>query len=115
MNNSIHNTMNKIKQKIKIGLESKTTKDILISLIVILVGFGSYGLGRLSKDNLNAGIKIEYPENQSIIETSSDTNSAQNDDSKTTIDMPKTTEEETSNMKITKDSINSTNSLGKTV
>ncbi len=48
-------------EKIKLFLESEKGKDILIVIIVILVGLGSFGLGRLSKGNENPGIKIEYP------------------------------------------------------
>ncbi len=55
--------MEKIKLFIKYCAESDTGKDILVSIIVILVGTGSFGLGRLSKNSFNPGIKIEY-ENQ---------------------------------------------------
>lgn len=48
--------------KIKHYIESDRGKDILTVLIVILVGLSSFGLGRLSKGNESAGIKIEYPE-----------------------------------------------------
>ena len=48
-------------QKIKTFLESDRGKDILVILIVILVGLGSFGLGRLSKSGSSEGIKIEYP------------------------------------------------------
>ena len=48
--------------KIKSFLESEKGKDILIVIIVILVGLGSFELGRLSKTNNSAGIKIEYPD-----------------------------------------------------
>lgn len=58
-------------EKIKQILESEKGKDILIVIIVILVGLGSFELGRLSKEHQNSGIKIEYlnedlikPENQ---------------------------------------------------
>ncbi|MFA6076747.1 MAG: hypothetical protein WC735_01585 [Candidatus Paceibacterota bacterium] len=47
-------------EKIKQFLESEKGKDILIVIIVILVGLGSFELGRLSKENINSGIKIEY-------------------------------------------------------
>jgi hypothetical protein len=60
--------MEKIKLIIKSWIESEKGKDILIVIIVILVGLGSFELGRLSKENTNSGIKIEYPnqtENQS--------------------------------------------------
>ncbi|MFA6256920.1 MAG: hypothetical protein WCT29_01270 [Candidatus Paceibacterota bacterium] len=48
-------------EKIKGFLESEQGKDILIVLIVILVGLGSFELGRLSKIGNSGGIKIEYP------------------------------------------------------
>jgi len=47
-------------EKIKQFVESEQGKDILVVLIVILVGLGSFGLGRLSKESKNSGIKIEY-------------------------------------------------------
>lgn len=48
-------------EKIKQFFESEKGKDILIVIIVILVGLGSFELGRLSKTGSNAGIRIEYP------------------------------------------------------
>ena len=45
-------------QKIKSFLESEKGKDILTVVIVILVGLGSFELGRLSKENSSSGIKI---------------------------------------------------------
>ena len=58
-------------EKIKHFIESEKGKDILVVIIVILVGLGSFELGRLSKENNSSGIKIlsaqteEYPtENQ---------------------------------------------------
>lgn len=65
--------MDKIKQKIKNSLESNTTKDILISLIVILVGLSSFGLGRLSKENSNTGIIVEYPNQVQNLDSGNDT------------------------------------------
>lgn len=63
-------------QKIKQFVESDRGKDILTVLIVILVGLGSFGLGRLSKGNPNAGIKIEYSNQEaSVVST---VNKAQN-------------------------------------
>jgi len=47
-------------EKIKHFLESDNVKDILIVIIVILVGLGSFLLGRLSKQDESSGIKIEY-------------------------------------------------------
>ncbi|MCX6752189.1 MAG: hypothetical protein NTZ87_01670 [Candidatus Nomurabacteria bacterium] len=48
-------------EKIKLFIESEKGKDIMIVVIVILVGLASFELGRLSKEDTNAGIKIEYP------------------------------------------------------
>lgn len=48
-------------EKIKLFLESEKGKDILVIMIVILVGLGSFELGRLSKETNSEGIKIEYP------------------------------------------------------
>lgn len=47
-------------EKIKQFIESEKGKDILVVIIVILVGLGSFELGRLSKENGSEGIKIEY-------------------------------------------------------
>src|SRR3989344_6311485 len=50
-------------EKIKEFLESDKGKDIMIVTIVILVGLGSFELGRLSKEgNGSGGVKIEYTE-----------------------------------------------------
>jgi hypothetical protein len=48
-------------EKIKGFLESEKGKDILVVIIVILVGLGSFELGRLSKESASGGVKIEYP------------------------------------------------------
>ena len=48
-------------EKIKQFVSSDRGKDVLTVIIVILVGLGSFGLGRLSKNSSNTGIKIEYP------------------------------------------------------
>lgn len=45
-------------EKIKLFLENDTGKDIMVVIIVILVGLGSFELGRLSKENDTGGIKI---------------------------------------------------------
>ncbi len=45
---------------VKLFLESEKGKDIMVVIIVILVGLGSFELGRLSKGNTSSGIKIEY-------------------------------------------------------
>ena len=53
-------------EKIKTFLESDKGKDIMIVTIVILVGLGSFELGRLSKEgNGSRGVKIEYTEDVS--------------------------------------------------
>lgn len=47
--------------KIKSFIASEQGKDILVVIIVILVGLGSFQLGRLSaKETRNSGVKIEY-------------------------------------------------------
>ncbi len=46
-------------EKIKQFIESDKGKDILVVIIIILVGLGSFGLGRLSK-NSDPDLKIEY-------------------------------------------------------
>ena len=51
--------MEKIKPIIN-WIESEKGKDILIVVIVILVGLGSFELGRLSKESAQGGVKIEY-------------------------------------------------------
>ncbi len=70
--------------KIKSFLESDKGKDILVVLIVVLVGLSSFGLGRLSKSNDNAGIRIKYSDkviNQeaNIISSAKYSNILQND------------------------------------
>ncbi len=52
--------MEKIKQFIKYFVENDKGKDILVIIIIILVGLGSFELGRLSKEDTNPGIKVEY-------------------------------------------------------
>lgn len=47
-------------EKIKLFLKGKEGKDILTVLIIILVGVGSFWLGRLSKETVSEGLKIEY-------------------------------------------------------
>ena len=59
--------MEKIKRIITDSIESEKGKDIIVIIIVILVGLGSFKLGRLSKENGSSGLKIlpavavEYP------------------------------------------------------
>jgi hypothetical protein len=43
---------------VKQFVESDKGKDILVIIIIILVGLGSFELGRLSKSDTNSGIKI---------------------------------------------------------
>ena len=76
-------------EKIKVFLESDKGKDILIVIIVILVGLGSFELGRLSKEDSNSGIKIEYPDLEagqeaSVISAAEYSNILQNDQMSTT-------------------------------
>jgi hypothetical protein len=52
--------MEKIKQAINTTLESDQGKNFLTILIVILVGIGSFYLGRLSKESTSNSLKIEY-------------------------------------------------------
>ncbi len=47
-------------EKIKQFVDSDAGKDILTVLIVVLVGLGSFGLGRLSKDTAHEGLSMEY-------------------------------------------------------
>lgn len=47
-------------KKIKQIPISEGMKNILVILVVILVGLGSFGLGRLSKDSQNPGITVKY-------------------------------------------------------
>ena len=57
--------MEKIKLMITNWVESEKGKDILIVIIVILVGLGSFELGRLSNERTTSGVKIEYPDQNS--------------------------------------------------
>ncbi len=47
-------------EKIKLFLGSDSGKDILTVIVIILVGLGSFGLGRLSTRGESEGLKIEY-------------------------------------------------------
>ena len=47
-------------EKIKQFTESDKGKDILTVVIIILVGLGSFGLGRLSKQALPQGLQVEF-------------------------------------------------------
>ncbi|MBY0376913.1 hypothetical protein K2P96_02985, partial [Patescibacteria group bacterium] len=48
-------------EKIKLFIQSETGKDVLTIIIVILVGLGSFELGRLSKTGTSSLLKVEYP------------------------------------------------------
>lgn len=66
--------MEKIKSIIINWIESEKGKDILTVVIVVLVGLGSFELGRLSKEDGNSGIKIEYPnQDASVVSTTKNT------------------------------------------
>jgi hypothetical protein len=52
--------MEKIKPGMANWINSEQGKDILVILIVILVGLGSFELGRLSLADKSSGVKIEY-------------------------------------------------------
>lgn len=62
-------------EKIKSFLNSEKGQNLLIILIIIFVGLGSFFLGRLSKLNDSKSIKIEYKggEEASSIKALSDT------------------------------------------
>lgn len=47
-------------EKIKDFITSKKGKDFTVVLIIILLGLGSFGLGRMSKNPAKSGINIEY-------------------------------------------------------
>jgi hypothetical protein len=56
--------INYLKEKIKSFIEFVDRKDIVTALIIILVAFSSFGLGRLSKIEENReNISIIYPPN----------------------------------------------------
>jgi len=48
-------------EKIKHFIQSDNGKDLLILFIIILVGLGSFQLGRLSKGEISPNIGINYP------------------------------------------------------
>jgi hypothetical protein len=76
---SIYNSMEKIKQFI----QSEKGKDVLTILIIILVGLGSFELGRLSKESPQKGLKIEYSE-----KTSTETSTTELSNQLKTQDLP---------------------------
>lgn len=67
-------------QKIKHFIESEKGKNLFIIFIVILVGLGSFSLGRISKNEENKEIKLLYQDlnDNSPITTSNSLNSSQN-------------------------------------
>ncbi|MEJ0002200.1 MAG: hypothetical protein WDN09_03450 [bacterium] len=74
--------------KFKKFLDSEKGKNFFIILIVILVGTGSFGLGRLSKDESMAGITVTYPEQTGNVLGASDTIPAS---AQATLEAPKIT------------------------
>lgn len=58
--------MEKIKYILKYTIESSKAKEILVILILIVIGFGAFGLGRLSKNSASSGIRIQYPDQAAV-------------------------------------------------
>jgi hypothetical protein len=52
--------MEKIKLAITTWVEGEKGKGVLTVMIIVLVGFGAFELGRLSKENTSSGVQIEY-------------------------------------------------------
>lgn len=67
--------MEKIKRIITNGIDSNKGKDISTVFIIILVGLGSFGLGRLSNSSQHTDITVEYT-NPPPLNTSSNAISA---------------------------------------
>ncbi|OGI71635.1 hypothetical protein A3B84_00060 [Candidatus Nomurabacteria bacterium RIFCSPHIGHO2_02_FULL_35_13] len=65
-------------EKIKQFSETDKGKDIFVIIIIILVGLGSFGLGRLSKSDSNKGIKIEYEGQEANVIKSVESSSLKN-------------------------------------
>ncbi|OGI92700.1 hypothetical protein A2933_00060 [Candidatus Nomurabacteria bacterium RIFCSPLOWO2_01_FULL_46_18] len=59
-------------EKIKAWLLTDRGKDIVTIIIVVLVGLGSFELGRLSKESDSSGIKIEYPNQEANVLSASE-------------------------------------------
>ncbi len=74
-------------EKIKQFIESDKGKDILVVIIIILVGLGSFELGRLSQKSAGSGLKIDYtsPNDSSLESTVSVSNESNNFSSNTNI------------------------------
>lgn len=60
-------------EKIKLFLWSERGKSVLVVIIIILVGTGSFQLGRLSK-NPSSGVKVVYPDLSTISQVSKEAN-----------------------------------------
>lgn len=55
-------------EKIKSFVDSSKGKDILTIIIVVLVGIGSFELGRLSKENSSSnGLNIKYEDSADLL------------------------------------------------
>ncbi len=71
-------SINDLKEKIKYYLASDGVRDVYISLVIILVAISAFGLGRLSKANLDGpGVVIQYPignQNSSFSKTTAASN-----------------------------------------
>ena len=93
--------------KIKQFIESDKGKDIFVVIIVILVGLGSFGLGRLSNESTKAGIKITYPDQIGNVTSTSDSTVNISDNSQNS------TSKNIVNTITTKTTIGSTSSVGK--
>lgn len=70
-------------EKIKSFFESSKGKDIMVIFIVVLVGLSSFELGRLSKNDADAGLKVSYTDQQAniILPTENFFNNKSNTDS----------------------------------
>ena len=60
-------SINDYTEKIKGFIQSDQGKDVLVILIVILVGLGSFELGRLSKDNDSIGLNNNQYQTGSVL------------------------------------------------
>ena len=61
-------------EKIKQFVESEQGKGILSILVIILVAVGSFGLGRLSKDQVGPGIAVQEYNLANVISAVENTN-----------------------------------------
>ncbi len=69
-------SINDCMQKIKLFLESDIGKDILMVLIIVFVGIGSFGLGRISTPTPKTGLKIDFRAMEDDIKVSKIANEA---------------------------------------